>query len=146
MTPIEEPLTFSVLTEIRAIEQLTEQRIRRVLPKGLTLSQFAVLNYFSHLKVEKSPAQLARAFQLTKGAMTNTITRLEAAGMITVRDDPADGRRKLISPTEAGLAMRERAAEAMAPVFQEIGSGIGREKLRHTLPALRDMRVFLAAE
>ena len=39
-----------------------------------------VLNHFARLGGEKTPAQLARVFHVTKGAMTNTVGRLDAAG------------------------------------------------------------------
>lgn len=81
MRAIDDPITFTVLTEIRAIQQLAELRLQRALPAGLELSQFAVLNHFSHLGGEKSPAQLAKVFQLTKGAMTNTISGLKRPDM-----------------------------------------------------------------
>ncbi len=143
MRAIDDPITFTVLTEIRVIEQLVNGRLQRALPDGLELSQFAVLNHFTHSASEKSPAQLARAFQLTKGAMTNTIKRLEARGLVRVRHDDADGRRKLISVTEAGRRVRDEALDALAPVFAEIAEGLGKEKLRSMLPVLRDLRVFL---
>ncbi|MEM7523723.1 MAG: MarR family transcriptional regulator [Pseudomonadota bacterium] len=145
MRAIDDPITFTVLTEIRAIEQLTALRLSRALPRELEPSQFAVLNHFSHLGGEKSPAQLAKVFQLTKGAMTNTITRLQRAGYVRVRADERDGRRKLVSLTEAGLEIRNEAVNALAPLFAEITEGVGREKLREALPALRDLRLFLTA-
>ena len=39
----------------------------------MELSHFMVLNYFFHLKGEKTPAQLAKTFRVTKGAITNTL-------------------------------------------------------------------------
>lgn len=146
MRAIDDPITFTVLTEIRVIEQLVENRLARVLPDGLPLSQFAVLNHFSHLGGEKSPAQLARVFHLTKGAMTNTIKRLEAVGYVRVRDDAQDGRRKLVSLTERGKIARDEAIAALAPVFNEITQGVGGDRLRSALPALRDLRLFLSSE
>lgn len=144
MRAIDDPITFTVLTEIRAIEQLAALRLARALPEGLEPSQFAVLNHFSHLGGEKSPAQLAKVFQLTKAAMTNTVARLEAAGYVRVRRDAADGRRKLVSLTEAGLEMRNRAINALAPIFADITEGVGRDPLRQALPALRSLRQFLS--
>ena len=143
MRPLDDPTSFTVLTEIRAIEQLVAARLGRALPEGMELSHFAVLNHFSHLGGEKNPAQLAKVFQLTKGAMTNTIARLEKNGLVRVRSDPKDKRRKLVSLTEAGLEMRNRAIDALAPEFQTISDGVGRERLKDVLPTLRDLRVFL---
>ena len=64
------------------------------------MSQAAVRSCWSHLARhgEASPAALARAFQLTKGAMTNTLQRLEAQGFVRV-----DGRRRG-RPAQAGGA------------------------------------------
>lgn len=145
MRAVDDPITFTVLTEVRAIEQLAQQRLQRALPEGLELSQFAVLNHFSHLGGEKNPAQLAKVFQLTKGAMTNTIARLEAAGYVSVRGDERDKRRKIVSLTDKGRGIRNEAIAALAPVFAEITAGVGRETLRQALPALRDLRLFLSA-
>lgn len=143
MRPLDNPITFTVLNEVRAVEQLARHHLSRALPDGLELAQFAVLNHFSHLGGEKSPAQLARVFQLTKPAMTNTIARLEKAGLVRVRPDIKDGRRKLVSLTDAGLHMRNQAIESLSPIFGEITEGVGAEKMRKALPALRDLRLFL---
>ena len=140
----EDPITFTVFTEIKIIEQLATLRIQRALPKGLQVSHFAVLNHFSHLGGEKSPAQLAKVFQVTKGAMTNTISRLESLGCVQVREDTTDKRRKLVSLTAKGKRVREEAIADVAPVFGEVTSEIGRERLRAALPFLRDLRIFLS--
>jgi len=139
----EDPITFTVFTEIRIIEQLATLRIQRVLPKGLQVSHFAVLNHFSHLGGEKSPAQLAKVFQVTKGAMTNTIARLEAFGCVQVRNDVSDKRRKLVSLTAKGMRVREDAIADVSPVFATVTEEFGRERLREILPTLRDLRIYL---
>ena len=108
------------------------------------MSHFAVLNHFSHLGGEKSPAQLAKVFQVTKGAMTNTIARLEAFGCVQVRSDVADKRRKLVSLTAKGMKVREDAITDVTPVFAEVTKEFGRERLRGILPTLRDLRIFLS--
>lgn len=146
MRAIDDPITFTVLTEIRMIEQLVNARLQRALPAGLELSQFAVLNQLSSTGGGKSPAQLARAFQLTKGAMTNTVKRLEARGLIRVAGDPGDGRRKLLAVTEAGRALRDEAVDALAPVFADIAENVGRDALRALLPGLRVLRTHMTAD
>lgn len=144
MRPLDNPIAFTVLNEIRSIEQLAQLRLGRTLPAGLTTSQFAVLNHFSRLGGEKSPAQLARVFQVTKAAMTNTLTRLEAQGLVRIRPDKQDGRRKLVSLTHKGHEIRVRAADAAAPVMNQVTQDFGQERLREMLPLLRDLRIFLS--
>ncbi|HLI65642.1 MAG TPA: MarR family transcriptional regulator, partial [Caulobacteraceae bacterium] len=101
----------AVFAEIAAIAQLSRARVERALPDGLSQ---AGLNMLSHLAQhgETSPAALARAFALTKGAVTNTLQRLGARGLIRILGDAADGRRKRIALTAAGIAAYDRAVAA----------------------------------
>ena len=60
-------LTFTIFNEIGIINQLTDAAFAKVLPKTMTIAQFSVLNHFIRLNiVEKSPADLASAFQVTR--------------------------------------------------------------------------------
>ncbi len=81
----DDPVLFRFVNEIGIIEQLARKRFERVLRRGLTLSRFGVRNHFTRLGHESSPRQLARAFQVTKGATTYTWKRLEGRGLIRVR-------------------------------------------------------------
>ena len=86
-----------LLSEIATIEQLARTKLDSALPKDLNISSFSVLNHFSGTKAEKTPLQLARSFHVTKGAMTNTLTKLEKLGYIHVRPDWNDARKKRVS-------------------------------------------------
>ena len=138
-----DPAVIALFSEIVMVETLAKNRLTRVLPSGMELSHFMVLNHFARLGGEKTPAQLARVFHVTKGAMTNTIGRLEASGYVHVRPDWEDGRRKRVSISPAGLAARDRAVEAIAPVFDDVVAGLGLERMRATLPTLRKLRELL---
>ena len=83
----------------------------------MELSQFMVLNYFFHLKGEKTPAQLAKIFRVTRGAMTNTIHKLEQKGYIHSRPDWSDGRKKLISLNDSGNTAEQPQSETLAHFF-----------------------------
>ena len=136
-------LVIALFSEIVMVETLARTRLTRVLPRGMELSHFMVLNHFARLGGEKTPAQLARVFHVTKGAMTNTVARLDAAGYVHVRPDWEDGRRKWVSISPAGLAARDRAVEAIAPVFDDVVAGLGLERMRAALPMLRRLRELL---
>ena len=138
-----DPAVIALFSEIVMVETLARNRLGRVLPKGMELSHFMVLNHFARLGGEKTPAQLARVFHVTKGAMTNTVARLEAAGYVHVRPDWEDARRKLVSLSHAGRAARDRAVEAIAPVFDDVVAGLGLERMRGMLPMLRRLRELL---
>ena len=122
------------------IDQLARGQIGRVLPKGMELSQFSVLNHLAHVQAERSPADLARVFNVTRGAMTNTLGKLEAAGYVHIRPDWDDARRKFVSISHSGEAARDASLEAVAPLLNDLAEQMGTDVLRDTLPVLREMR------
>ena len=94
-----DPPLFALLNEIGIIDQLAQNRIESLLPDGLKVSHFAVLNHLVRLGDNCTPVQLSRAFQVTKGAITNTLQRLEARHLVSVVPDPEDGRAKRVRLT-----------------------------------------------
>ncbi len=144
--PPRDPPLFSFFNEIGIIEQLGRAQFEQVLPDGLKLSQFTVLNHFARRGGEESPAQLANAFQVTRGAMTNTLQRLEARGLIAIRPDPADGRAKLVSLTDQGRAVREASIAALGPALARLAAAFPPERFAAALPFLQEVRAFLDAD
>lgn len=139
-------IAFQAFNEIAIIAQLSGAAFERVLPEGLSLAGFGVLNHFVRLaRDEERPTQLARNFQVTKGAMTNTLQRLEAAGFITLSPDPEDGRGKIARITRAGRAAREQAIARMVPVLEEFLQAFPAAELKRVLPALTKLRQTLDA-
>jgi len=133
-------LAVSLFSEILIVDQLSRMNVAKALPKGMELSHFSVLNHLAHVGGEKTPAQLARTFHLTRGAMTNTLGKLEWAGWVHIRPDWEDARRKLVAISPAGIAARDAALAAITPVIAEVVEQIGAEKVRQALPVLREMR------
>ena len=138
-------LAVALFSEIFTIDQLAHNRLTKALPKGMELNQFSVLNHLARLSEERTPAQLAQAFHLTRGAMTNTLAKLEWAGHVHVRPDWDDARRKFVSISPSGRAAREAAIAAVAPIIAEVVDDIGPERVRQALPVLRELREKLGA-
>ncbi len=63
-----DPVVLALFGEIVMVETLARSRRARILPKGMELSHFMVLDHFARLGGEKTPAQLARIFHVTEGA------------------------------------------------------------------------------
>ncbi|MEO0937481.1 MAG: MarR family transcriptional regulator [Pseudomonadota bacterium] len=136
-------MAISLFSEVLAADQLVRSRLSRVLPKGMEISHFSVLNHLAWHGGEKTPAQLAEVFGLTRGAMTNTLSRLEAAGHVHIRPDWDDARRKLVALSPAGLRARDEAFAAVAPVFSEVVDQIGADNIRAATRVLRALRAGL---
>ncbi|MGB3146270.1 MAG: MarR family transcriptional regulator [Paracoccaceae bacterium] len=139
-------LAVTLFSEVFTADQLARNRLSKVLPKGMELSHFSVLNHLSHIGGERTPAQLADAFHITRGAMTNTLSKLEWAGYVHIRPDWDDARRKLVSISPAGRAARDAALSTVAPMVGDVVRAIGAEKVRAILPVLRDLRQRLGEE
>ena len=136
----ENSLAVSLFGEILALDQLVRARLAKVLPKGMELSHFSVLNQLSHTKTERTPAQIAKSFRVTRGAITNTLNKLELSGYIHVRPDWDDARRKMVSISPAGIVARSNALTAVTPIINELISEMGEERLKAIVPILRDLR------
>ncbi len=136
---------FRFFNEVAIIAQLSGAAFEKVMPGAMTLSQFAVLNHLARLGGNRTPHEIARAMQVTKGTMTNTIGHLERAGFIAVRPDPVDGRAKRIDITDAGRSARQAAIDAMAPELAGIGKAIPAQSLIVALPLLETLRKVLDA-
>jgi DNA-binding MarR family transcriptional regulator len=125
------------------VHQLIRNQLDRVLPKGMELSHFSVLNHLANTKNEKTPAQLAKSFHVTRGAMTNTLGKLEIAGYIHIRPDWDDARRKLVAISPAGVRARDNAIALVAPVISELVRDSGADEIKSVLPVLRNLRIHL---
>jgi DNA-binding MarR family transcriptional regulator len=140
MSETSNTLAIMLFSEILGADQILRSRLTRVLPKGMEISHFSVLNHLAWREVERTPAQLAETFHVTRGAMTNTLTKLEWAGYVHIRPDWDDARRKMVTISPAGRQAREVALNAIAPMITKVVEDLGEEKARAALPILRELR------
>lgn len=141
-----EEIAVALFGELFMADQLARNRISKVLPKGMELSHFGVLNHLARLNEERTPAQLARSFHVTRGAMTNTLAKLEWAGHVHIRPDWDDARRKFVAISPSGRSARDAAVQSVAPLIAEVVQSLGAERVRALLPVLREMRTRLEDE
>lgn len=143
MTETRDPPLFTLLNEVSIIEHLARNRLERALPDGLRLSHFVVLNHLTRLGDGRSLARIARAVQVERPAMTNTIQKLEARGLVRTTADPKDGRGKLVYLTEDGRAARAAAVGTAEACMADVMHGLTAERIATLLPDLRQLRAAL---
>ncbi|MEM9551860.1 MAG: MarR family transcriptional regulator [Pseudomonadota bacterium] len=143
MTDETNAFAVTLFSEILTVDQLLRNRLTRVLPRGMEISHFSVLNHLAFVADERSPAQLADTFHVTRGAMTNTLNRLEWAGYIHIRPDWDDARRKMVAISPAGRQARAQAISSITPMINQVVRELGVEKARSVLPVMRDLRIRL---
>ncbi len=138
-----DPILFTYFNEISIISQLAGTIFERSLPDGLTNSQFGVLNWFVRVDVEATPTRLATAFQVTGGAMTNTLKKLEAKGLVKVEPDANSGRQKRVTLTRAGRKLRDKAIACAPPVLAEFGEKFSLARIEKQTRELQKVRQYL---
>ena len=138
-----EDIAVALFGELFMADQLARNRVSKALPRGMELSHFSVLNHLARVQDERTPGQLARAFHVTRGAMTNTLAKLEMAGHIHIRPDWDDARQKFVGLSPSGRSARDAAVQAVAPLIAEVVRALGADRVRAVIPVLRELRVRL---
>lgn len=136
-------LAITLVSEILATDQLLRNKLTRILPAGMEISHFSVLTHLAYTNSEKTPAQLAKVFHVTKGAMTNTLNKLEWAGYVHIRPDWDDARRKMVAISPAGRQARDAALSAIEPIIRTLVDEKDADDIRAAIPVLREMRLKL---
>ena len=139
-------LIFGFFNEIGIVSQLGSALFTRLMPGGLHLSHFIVLNHLVRLGDGRTPVQIANALQVTKATMTHTVTVLTRHGFVEVVPNPDDGRSKLVRLTEAGRTFRDDAIARLAPALGFVADNLSVEDIGAVLPVLEKVRKLLDAE
>ncbi len=139
-TPPDPALAVALVSEVLINEQLLRAQLTAVLPRGMQLSHFSVLNHLASAREERTPAQLARRFHITRASITNTLKRLEWAGYVHIRPDWDDARSKRVTISPAGRNARDSALAVLSPLLSDLVAQLGEDRLRAALPVLRDLR------
>ena len=139
-----ESTLFQLFNEIGIIDQLSSHAFTQVLPRGFSIAQFTVLNHFVRLgHQQRTPAQLASAFQVSRPTMSTTLSRMERSGYITLSPDPDDRRAKQVELTQAGKDMRDRCLTLLAEPLRDAGDKVPDELVAELLPLLQRLRAIL---
>jgi DNA-binding MarR family transcriptional regulator len=131
------------LAELGRVAQLAAARTERLLPQGLSGAGFEALKRLAG--DPSSPLALARALAVSKSAMTSMLQTLGRRGWVAIADDPADGRRKQVSITPAGLALCRSAFAVTRPELEQLRAAFPASDFEAALPLLRRLRAWMAS-
>lgn len=134
---------------VERIEGLT-RRFRRMQDEtleeyGISMGEWKVLN---HLRLagpphRRSAGKLAKRAELSSGAMTNRLDRLEHAGLVRRLPDPGDRRGVLVELTDAGTKLWEDSLRAAAGNESLLATTLSKDEQRRLNGLLRKlMREF----
>jgi len=135
-----------VFKEIQRIEYLARQSVSRCLPVGLTYPQYEVLSLMIRYGDGITPAEIARALDLTKNGLTNTLQRLSARSLARVEPCAADRRRKRVWLTPEGRQAYAQTMARVRPKIDGLRDGFTQKEFREALPFLKALRSWLEGE
>jgi DNA-binding MarR family transcriptional regulator len=132
----EDPDVGQVAAALRVSIGLLLRRLRQVRVEGeLTLPESSALTRLDR-GGPTTPSELAKLEQISPQSMGATLAALEARGLVGRRPDPRDGRRVVLSVTEAGRAVlldkRNARAEQLA---KALSAGFTPAELRQLMAA-----------
>jgi len=134
---------IAVFDEIGAVAHLLRATISARLPPGMAYGHFELLLHFVREGDGQTPAELARAMMITKGAITNTLQRMEAVGHVAVLGDVSDGRKKRVRVTRAGIHAYNEVLKALRTNRISMRSAFTEGEFREALPFLKALRAHL---
>ena len=143
---VEEHPEVQVFDEIGMIDHGVRTIIGSCLPVGLSYPQFEVLNLVARRGEDLTPAQIAQALQMTPGAITNTLQRLEATSLIRVEPCGADRRKKRVRLTAEGREAYNRSMAAIRPRMGRQREAFTQKEFREALPFLRALRAWMTEQ
>jgi DNA-binding MarR family transcriptional regulator len=138
--PAAPPSVDQLAGALRVSLGLLVRRLRQVPVEGdLTLSEISALARLDR-GGPTTPGALAKQEQISPQSMGATLSGLESRGLIARSADPDDGRRAVMSITEAGLALlrsrRDAKAERLARALTAEFSAEERDQLAAITPLL----------
>ena len=98
---IEEINTLNAFIKLQRASESVSTRVHSVLPEGLTITQFGVLESLHHIG-PLCQGELAEKLLRSGGNLTLVVDNLEKAGYVLRERDPADRRFVVVKLTEKG--------------------------------------------
>jgi DNA-binding MarR family transcriptional regulator len=142
-------LTEGIVERIQTIEKYLARSMNETLGRyDLSWGEWKVLGSlrYSGPPYRVSPGQLSRWLELSSGAMTNRLDRMEQAGLIRRLPDPDDRRALQIELTEAGWKLWQESVAVQAEKEALVASMLDEAEKRRLNDLLRRLLNAFAAE
>jgi DNA-binding MarR family transcriptional regulator len=128
----------NVIETVRVLSDFMRFLVRLPHSHGLSLAELGVLNALGRNGAMRI-SNLAIEQDMTQPGMTQLVTRMERAGLVSRQADPSDGRAVLVAATETGQQVFHTRDESRVALFAELYEDLDeteRRRLREALPVL----------
>ena len=128
----------------RAAHHLERELRREVGVHDAEMWEFEVLlSLRRSVGYSRSAGALLREAQVTSGAITNRLARLERRGWVRRDVDPADRRQVVVTLTEAGLGRADQLVAMKTETEQRLFGGLDRPMMERMAADLRTLLLSL---
>jgi DNA-binding MarR family transcriptional regulator len=137
-----DPSPMEVIGRVSRLAALLQPELGRVFARfGINGGDFDVLATLRRAgsPFRLTPGELARSTMVTSGGMTKRLDRLEASGLVRREPDPDDRRGALISLTDEGRALVDRAVEEHLANEERLLAGLPPARRGQLASLLRDL-------
>ncbi len=137
------PLASRLLHDIVATADLFLRESARLFrPLGLSTPQFNILNLLADPEAAAGQSQrrLAELLVVDRSNVTGLVDRMEAAGWVERRDDPADRRVYRVALTPAGRRLWVKAAPLYAEAVERVTARLKEKDMQAVLDTLTTLR------
>lgn len=120
--PIAEINALNSFIKLQRAAESVSSRVHAVLPEGITVTQFGVLEALHHIG-PLCQGELAEKLLRSGGNLTLVVDNLEKAGLVARERDPADRRFVVVKLTDKGTAfIQELFPKVLASVMREMSA------------------------
>ncbi|MEE4360492.1 MAG: MarR family transcriptional regulator [Pseudomonadales bacterium] len=132
--------------EIAILEEAARAELCRQLPDAVSEAQFGVLSHLRYTSnAAETPADLARAFRVSRPAMTQMLARMVRGGLVTLEATPEDRRLRHVRLTKLGREAHEHTLAGLDDAFNLVGRAFRSEALTTLFEQIRHLRLLLEA-
>jgi DNA-binding MarR family transcriptional regulator len=134
--------SMAAITSVMRAQQILLAQVDAVLkPYGLTFARYEALVLLTFSKAGELPlSKIGERLMVHPTSVTNTVDRLERAGLVARRPNPLDGRGVLASITGQGRQVVEKATKDLVAMDFGLG-GYDEDGCRELFEVLRPLRI-----
>src|SRR5713226_1042399 len=126
------------LVMMKAHRTLQRLATRSIESSEFGLSDFAVMEMLLH-KGPQPVNEIGRRVELTSGAITTAVDRLESRGLVTREAHPSDRRARIVRLTAAGEEHAARVFAAHRAVMDRAASGLSKNERATLIELLKKL-------
>src|SRR5437588_5210426 len=126
------------LVMMKAHRTLERLAARRIESSEVGLSDFAIMEMLLH-KGPQAVNEIGRRVELTSGAITTAVDRLESRGLVTREAHPSDRRARIVRLTAAGEEQAARIFAGHKAAMDRAASGLSKTERATLIELLKKL-------